>query len=44
MRAIENNLSLGTFIMKGNDFAVDVNDDLMRAIDVMPKDKIRKQY
>lgn len=44
MRAIENNLSIGTFIMKGDDFAVDVNDDLMRAIDVMPRDRIRKLY
>ena len=44
IRAIENNLKLGTFITAGSGFAVDVNQDLMKAIDVMPKDKIRKLY
>ena len=44
LRAIENNLNLGTFVIKGSDFAVDVNQDLMRAIDIMPKDLIRKLY
>ena len=44
IRAIENNLKLGTFIVVGSGFAVDVNQDLMKAIDVMPKDKIRKLY
>ena len=44
LRALENNLSIGSFSTKGNDFAVDVNEDLMKAIDLMPKDKIRKLY
>ena len=44
LRAIENNLNLGTFVIKGSAFAVDVNQDLMKAIDVMPKDPIRKLY
>ena len=44
MRSLENNQSLGTFIIKGDDFAVDVNADLLKAIDVMPKDKFRKLY
>jgi 3-deoxy-manno-octulosonate cytidylyltransferase (CMP-KDO synthetase) len=44
MRALEIGLNLGTFEIKGSDFAVDVNADLLRAIDVMPKDKIRKLY
>ena len=44
MRALENDLSIGTFVMNGDDFAVDVNEDLMKAIDVMPKDRIRKLY
>ena len=44
MRALEIGLNLGTFEIKGSDFAVDVNSDLLRAIDVMPKDKIRKLY
>ena len=44
IRAIENNLNLGTFVAKNSGFAVDVNEDLMRAINIMPKDKIRKKY
>ena len=44
LRAIENNLNLGTFVVEGSDFAVDVNQDLMRAIDIMPKDRTRKLY
>jgi len=44
MRALENNLTIGTFVVKGNEFAVDVNEDLMKAIDLMPRDKIRKLY
>lgn len=44
MRALENNLTIGSFSIKGNDFAVDVNEDLMKAIDMMPRDKIRKLY
>ena len=44
MRALEIGLKIGTYIIKGNDFAVDVNEDLLKAIDLMPKDKIRKLY
>lgn len=44
MRALENNLTIGSFSIRGDDFAVDVNEDLMKAIDLMPKDKIRKLY
>tara|TARA_X000000368_G_scaffold80593_1_gene60414 strand:- start:111 stop:845 length:735 start_codon:yes stop_codon:yes gene_type:complete len=44
MRAIELGLKIGTFIIKGSDFAVDVNADLYKAIDLMPKDRIRKLY
>ena len=43
IRAIENNLNLGTFATNSG-FAVDVNQDLMKAIDLMPTDKIRKLY
>ena len=43
-RAIENNLNLGTFKATNSGFAVDVNQDLMKAIDLMPSDKIRKLY
>ena len=44
LRALENDLSIGTFVAKGTSFSVDVNQDLMRAIDIMPKDRIRKLY
>ena len=44
MRAIENNLQLGTFIVKGSDFAVDIQADFFRAVEVMKKDKLRKLY
>jgi len=44
LRAIENDFNLGTFIIHGSSFSVDVNQDLMRAIDIMPKDRIRKLY
>lgn len=44
LRAIENNLNLGTFTATNSGFAVDVNSDLMKAIDLMPSNKIRKLY
>ena len=44
MRAIENNINIGTFVAKNSGFAVDVNEDLMKAIDFMPSDKNRKRY
>ena len=42
MRALEIGLNIGTFIINGSDFAVDVNADLLKAINVMPYDKFRK--
>ena len=44
MRALENNLKLGTFVVKGSDFAVDIQADIFRAVEVMKKDKLRKKY
>ena len=44
MRALELGMKIGTFIIRGSDFAVDINADLFRAINMMPKDKIRKLY
>lgn len=44
LRALENNLTMGTFEIKTSSFAVDVNQDLLRAIDLMPTDKFRKFY
>lgn len=44
LRAIENNMKIGTFIIKTDSFSVDVNEDLQKAMDLMPKDKFRKFY
>ena len=44
LRAIENNIKIGTFIIKTDSFSVDVNEDLQKAMDLMPKDKFRKFY
>jgi 3-deoxy-manno-octulosonate cytidylyltransferase (CMP-KDO synthetase) len=44
LRAIENNLSIGTFVSKGSSFGVNVKQDLLRAIGEMSRNKIRKLY
>ena len=44
LRAIENDLSIGTFEAKSSSFGVNVKQDLLRAINEMPKNKIRKLY
>lgn len=44
MRAIENEMKLGTFKMNGSSFAIDVKHDFLKALILMPKDKIRKKY
>ncbi len=43
-RALENDFNLGTLFLKSKTFSVDINEDLMKTIDLMPKDKIRKLY
>ena len=44
MRAIENEMNLGTFEMKGSSFAIDVKDDFLKALILMPTDKKSKKY
>jgi len=44
IRALENDIDIGTFIIKGTSFSIDVKDDLMKAINVLPRDPIRKFY
>ena len=44
LRALENDFNLGTLLLEGKPFSVDVNEDLMKAIDIMPNDPIRKLY
>ena len=41
---LENNQLIGTFVSKSTSFSVDVNDDLLKAINAMPKNPIRKKY
>ena len=42
IRALENDMKIGTFIATNSGFAVDVNQDLMRAINVMPNNRLEK--
>jgi 3-deoxy-manno-octulosonate cytidylyltransferase (CMP-KDO synthetase) len=44
LRALENNLSIGTFVASASSFGVNVKHDLLRAIEEMPRNKIRKLY
>jgi 3-deoxy-manno-octulosonate cytidylyltransferase (CMP-KDO synthetase) len=44
LRALENNLTIGTYLATGSSFGVNVKQDLLRAIGEMSKSKIRKLY
>lgn len=44
LRALENDFSVGTYVIKNKSFAVDVKEDLIKAIQIMPSDRIRKLY
>ena len=44
MRALENNMSIGTFELKGDSFSVDTKGDFDKAQNYMIKDKFRKLY
>ena len=44
LRAIENDISIGTFESKGSSFGVNIKQDLMKAINLMPNNKFRKFY
>lgn len=44
LRALENDFNIGTFSIKSNSLAVDIKSDLIRVIDIMHKDPIRKLY
>ena len=44
MRALENNLSIGTFNLNGSSFSVDTKDDFLKAVKFMNVDKIRRKY
>ena len=44
MRALENNMLIGTFNLEGESFSVDTKDDFLKAIKFMNIDKIRHKY
>lgn len=44
LRAIENNIKVGTFVSKSSSFAVDIKADLDRAHLILPSDKLRRKY
>ena len=44
MRALENNMQIGTFELKGNSFSVDTKDDFIKAQKSMMDDQYRKEY
>ena len=44
LRAVENNIRLGTFVLNSNSFAVDIKADLDKAHQIIPNDPIRKKY
>ena len=44
LRALENDLSIGTFISKGSSFGVNIKQDFLKAVSLMPKNKFRKFY
>jgi len=44
LRAIENNLVIGTILLNGSSLSVDVEEDYIRVKGLMLKDEIRKRY
>ena len=44
LRAIENGMVVGTILLKGDSFSVDIKQDFDKAIEHMAKDEIRKRY
>ena len=44
MRALENNMKIGTFSLSGTSFSVDTKDDFIKAIKFMTIDKIKEKY
>ena len=44
LRALENNLKIGTFSIKSNTFSVDIKEDYLKAIEVFKTNKKIKKY
>jgi len=44
LRAIENGMVVGTVLLEGDSFSVDIKQDFDKAIERMAIDEMRKQY
>ena len=44
MRALENDMKIGTFNLEGSSFSVDTKDDFLKAVKFMNIDRIRDKY
>ena len=44
LRAIENEMRVGTIELKGDSFSVDIKQDYLKAVEFLKKDKIKKKY
>ena len=44
MRALENDMKIGTFNLEGKSFSVDTRDDFLKAVKFMNIDTVRKKY
>ena len=44
LRAIENNINVGSFKISKDIFSVDIKKDYLKALSLMPLDPIRKKY
>ena len=44
LRALENGLTLGTVVFEGSSFSVDVEEDYIKAKEIILKDETRKRY
>ena len=44
MRALENDMLIGTFNLEGSSFSVDTKDDFLKAVKFMNLDKIKYKY
>ena len=44
MRALENNIEIGTFSLDSKTFSVDIKEDYLKAIKAFKKDKYKNEY
>ena len=44
LRALENGINIGSFVVNDDIFSVDIKEDYIKSIKLMPFDKLRKKY